>query len=89
MELRVFLILFLFVVVFCLASMNPISFAEPNSTACTAVMILQDTNLEGPQDVSLLLLTPNPPITGFGLDIATVSVQDTNRKFQDLTLIHL
>ena len=60
---------------------NPISFAEPNSTACTAVMILQDTDLEGPVGITLVLLNPNPTIMGFTPQTATLTALDINRKF--------
>ena len=64
---------------------DPISFAEPNSTACTAVMILADTDLEGPVGITLILISPNPAITGFTREIATLTAQDINRKYLEVS----
>ena len=63
---------------------DPITFIEANSTVCDAVMLLLDDNVEGPETLSFNLFSPTPAIPGFTptTAIASVTIQDINRKYQ-------
>ena len=71
--------------IFFSGGIDPITFIEANSTVCDAVMLLQDDNVEGPETLSLNLLSPTPAIPGFTptTAIANITIQDINRKFQE------
>ena len=68
-----------------IGGVDSITFTEANSTVCDAVMLLQDDNVEGPETQSLNLFSPTPAIPGFTptTAIASVTIQDINRKYQE------